>query len=174
MERESIEFDKLLDLLPEGWEGKAKELGALTRAREIKTAGELLRLILLYLTEGASFAGASAIIRLAGQCHLNKNATYKRIRNSAEWLQWLAEKVLRHAGLLVEKPAWLGGKDVCLVDGSEVVYGGAAKIQSMLHYCVDGCTLGMKELHLTDRGGGEKLSRYEQFGPQDIVVGDRI
>ncbi|MDR1218012.1 MAG: hypothetical protein LBK73_00190 [Treponema sp.] len=60
-----------------------KELGALTQAREIKTA--------------------------------------KRIRNSAERLQWLAANLLRHAGLLVEKPAWVGGKEVCLADGSEVV-----------------------------------------------------
>jgi hypothetical protein len=82
-----MEFGQVLDLLPEGWEAKAKELGALTRAWEITTAGELLRLILLYLTEGASFAGTSAIVQLIGQWYLNKNATYKRIGNSAEWLQ---------------------------------------------------------------------------------------
>ena len=43
-------FKQVLRLLPEGWELKAKELGALQRAREIKTPEELLRLILLYLT----------------------------------------------------------------------------------------------------------------------------
>ena len=43
-------FEELLQFLPEGWEAKAKELGALQRAGEIKTAEELLRLILLYLT----------------------------------------------------------------------------------------------------------------------------
>ena len=57
-------FEELLPLLPEGWEVKAKELGALQRAREIKTAGELLRLILLYLTEGKSFRETSALARL--------------------------------------------------------------------------------------------------------------
>jgi hypothetical protein len=160
-----------LDLLLKGWEEKVKELGALIRAREIKTAGELLRLILRYLTKGAFFAGALAVIRLAGQCHLNKNATYKRIGNSAEWLQWLVVNLWRAAG---GKPTWLGDKAVCLVDGSEVVYGGAAKIQSNLHYGVDAYTLGMKELHLTNRGGGEKLSRSEQLVPNDVEVGDWI
>jgi hypothetical protein len=38
MGRERRKFKQLLKLLPEGWEAKAKELGALQRAREIKTA----------------------------------------------------------------------------------------------------------------------------------------
>jgi hypothetical protein len=53
MEGESIEFDKVFDLPPEGRKAKAKELGALKRAREIAAAGELLRLIVRHLTEGA-------------------------------------------------------------------------------------------------------------------------
>jgi hypothetical protein len=168
------QFKAILEILPEGWEGKAKELGALIRARNIKTAEELLRLIVLYLTEGKSIAGTSAIIQLSGEVTINKNATYKRIQNSAQWLEWLCTNLVRQEGLVVEKPLWLGGRDVCLVDGSEVVYGGAIKRYSMLHYCVDGCTLGMREMHLTGPEEGEKLTRFEGFGPNDIVVGDRI
>ena len=47
-------FEQVLPLLPEGLVSKAKELDALQRTREIKTPEELLRLILLYLTEGKS------------------------------------------------------------------------------------------------------------------------
>jgi hypothetical protein len=68
MEGENNGFDKRLELLPEGWKEKAKELKALVRARGIKTPEELLRLILVYLTEGKSFAGTSAIINLGGEC----------------------------------------------------------------------------------------------------------
>jgi hypothetical protein len=32
----------------------------------------------------------------------------------------------------------------------------------------------MREMHLTNGGGGEKLSRFEGFGPGDLEVGDRI
>jgi hypothetical protein len=80
MEGENNGFNTVLELLPTGWEEKAKELKALERAWGIKTPGELLRLIVLYLTEGKSFAGTSAIINLGGAVTLNKNATYKRIR----------------------------------------------------------------------------------------------
>ena len=47
MGKEKEGFEHLLEMLPEGWETKAKELSALQRVREIKTLKELLRLNLL-------------------------------------------------------------------------------------------------------------------------------
>jgi hypothetical protein len=120
----NYQIEQMLALLPEGWQAKAKELGAFERGREVNTPEDLLRLILLYLSEGKSFAGTSALVQLGDDCRLSKTAVYKRIRNSGKWLKWLCENFYRHAGLLVDKPAWLGGRDVCLVDGSEVVMGG--------------------------------------------------
>lgn len=49
------DFKKIIELMPLGWEEKAKELKAITRSRKIKNAEELLRLNLLYLTSGESF-----------------------------------------------------------------------------------------------------------------------
>jgi hypothetical protein len=44
----------------------------------------------------------------------------------------------------------------------------------MLHYCLDAYTLSMEEMHLTNGQNGEKLSRFEQLGSNDVVVADRI
>ncbi|GHV32584.1 hypothetical protein AGMMS4952_23190 [Spirochaetia bacterium] len=52
MGEEKLQFNKLMGLMPDGWEGKAKELKALQRAVKIKTPEELLRLIFLYKTCG--------------------------------------------------------------------------------------------------------------------------
>ncbi|MDR0760775.1 MAG: hypothetical protein LBF74_11830 [Treponema sp.] len=41
MDGELKNFEELLKLMPEGWEQKARELGALTRSREIKNAKDL-------------------------------------------------------------------------------------------------------------------------------------
>jgi hypothetical protein len=49
MEEASVIFKELAALMPCGWEAKAKELGVLRRAREIKSAEALLRLNLLCL-----------------------------------------------------------------------------------------------------------------------------
>jgi hypothetical protein len=174
MGEEKDQFESLMVFMPEGWEGKAKELGALQRARQVKTAEDLLKLILLYLTEGKSFAGTSALVRMGGEIRMNKMAVYKRIRGSGEWLKWLCENFYRQSGLLAGKPPWLEGKQVCLVDASEDVICGSRKSYFRLHYCLDLFTLGMRELKVTDIKTGETLKNFTEVGKDDIVVGDRI
>jgi hypothetical protein len=173
MGREKDQFKRLLKLLPEGWEEKARELGALQRAREIKTPEELLRLVLLYLTEGKSFAGTGAITALSGETSMSKVAVFKRVRNSGLWLQWLCEHVYRRAGLLAEKPRWLKGRNILLTDGSEDVRCGERKQYFMLHYCIDLFTLAAREFLMTDMKTGEKLANFQKLGKDDIVVADR-
>lgn len=96
--------------MPLGWEEKAKELRAITRSRKIKNAEELLRLYLLYLTNGESFEKTSAILNMSDANNLNKNAVYERISKSRDWLKWLCENISRNAGELVRKPKWLQDK----------------------------------------------------------------
>jgi hypothetical protein len=174
MGREKDRFKHLLNLLPEGWEAKAKELGAFQRAREIKSPEMLLRLILLYLTEGKSFRGTKAVTRLSGEAELSDVAILKRVRNSAAWLQWLCEHICRQAGFIAEKPEWLKNRNVILVDGTEDVKCGVRRQCYMLHYSLELFTLAARELLITDRKTGEKLSNFKRLGKGDIVIGDRI
>jgi hypothetical protein len=167
-------FKQMLHLLPEGWEAKAKELGAFKRARKIKTPEELLRLVLLYLTEGESFAGTSALVQLSREASLTKMAVFKRIQNCCDWLKWICEHIYRQSGLLLEKPQWLEGRNALLVDGSEDVRCGEEKQYFMLHYSLELFTLSEREFVLTDMKTGEKLVNFNDIRPGDIVLGDRI
>ena len=130
-------------------------------------------MILLYLSEGKSLAGTSALLQLANGAKLTKEAVAKRIRNSAEWLRWMCENIFRRAGLLVKKPEWLKDKNVLLIDGSEVVKHGKKQQSHMLHYSLDLFTLDVRELHVTDSKTGEKLSNFKKFEENDIGTGDR-
>ena len=174
MGREKKRFEQLLQLLPEGWETKARELKAFQRARGIKSPADLLKLILLYLTNGKSFRGTSAVVRLSEEAEMSDVAILKRIRNSAAWLQWLCEHIYRRAGLSVPKPTWLQKKNVLLVDGTEDVKCGVRRTCYMLHYSLDLFTLEAREFLVTDRRTGEKLVNFRMIGKGDIVVGDRI
>ena len=171
MGRGEERFEQTLGLLPEGWE--AKELGALRRARKIQTPEELLRLILLYLTEGKSFAGTSAIAALSGEPAMSKAAAFKRMRASASWLQWLCENAYRKGGLTSAKPKWLKKKSVILADGTEDVKCGVRRQCYMLHYSLDLFALAAREFLVTDRRTGEKLASFKQLGKGDIVMGNR-
>ena len=84
MKEENTSFEQLLSVLPEGWQDKAKELGALTREREIKNAIDLLRLVFIYLTEGKSFSGTAALLQLAGICSITKKAVFTRFQKRIE------------------------------------------------------------------------------------------
>jgi hypothetical protein len=81
--------------------------------------------------------------------------------------------IYRKAGLLVEKPEWLKGRDVLLVDGSEDARRGRERLYFMLHYSMNLFTLEAREFAITDEKTGEKLANFTKLGPHDIVMGDR-
>ncbi|MDR2743568.1 MAG: hypothetical protein LBB98_15670 [Treponema sp.] len=87
MGEDNYTFEDPAAILPEFWREKAKELGALQRAREIKTPEDLLKLIFLYLTEGKFFGNTSALLNISGSCHLTKKAIYTRLCHSAVGLE---------------------------------------------------------------------------------------
>jgi hypothetical protein len=173
MEKGKASFEQLLSVMPEGWEDKAKELGALLRTREIKNATDLLRLVFLYLTEGKSFSGTAALLKLTGIGSMTKKAVFTRFQKCGAWLQWLGEHIYRNNHPIPEPPPWLGNRQVYLVDASDEPVHGSDKADYRLHYAVGLFDLSMKEMALTGTGVGEKLSNFKTFGKDDVVIGDR-
>jgi hypothetical protein len=173
MDGELKTFEELLKLMPSGWEQKARELGALKRSREVRDAKDLLLVNFLYLTGTPSFSKTAALLRLEGTIHLTKNAVYERIEKSEKWLKWLCENIFRGGGLRGEKPQWLEGRRVCLIDASDEPVHGSKKADYRLHYVVDLFTLEVVEMHLTDTKQGEKAENFKRFGAGDVVIGDR-
>jgi hypothetical protein len=110
-------------------------------------------------------------MKLAG-INVNKNAVHERIKGSWEWLSWLAKSVLGESGFLMEKPKWLEGKEICLVDGSELALKGSKGGDYLLHYMFSLFEFSCRQLELTEKKEGEKLSLFE-FGKGDIVIADR-
>lgn len=164
---------KIREILPKGWEEAAKETGAFTRSRKIKTPEELLMLNLLYLTNGGSFGKTAAMLKLTAENSLNKNAVYERIRKSTDWLQWLCSHICREEGYLAEPPEWLENRRICLVDASDESKPGSKGADYRLHYLVELFQLRMVEMHMTEAKEGEKISRFKEIRKGDVIVGDR-
>ena len=167
-------LEKIEKYLPQGWEEKAKELKAFQREGEIKNAVELLMLNLLHMTAGGSFQGTSSMVRLTAEKSLTKNAVYERIVKSSNWLKWLGQGVCERSGFMIEKPSWLGDKRVQLVDASDVSLKGSKKSDWRLHHVFDLFGYSSTKCDITTTKEGEKLSRYDCFSENDIVMGDRI
>lgn len=166
-------FEKIKEIMPEGWEEAARKQGALRRSRKIKNASDLLKLNLLYLTSGGSFGKTSAMLKLTGEYSLNKNAVYERIKKSSKWLNWLCENICRKEIQIIEPPEWLKGRRPCLIDATDEPLPGSNKADYRLHYCVELFSLKMVEQHFTKAREGEKLSRFEKINSKDIIIADR-
>ena len=73
----------------------ARAHGAFTRAREVKTAIDLLRLVLTYGPGGLSLRSAAALAAEGGLCDISDVALLKRIRHAADWLEALCAEQIR-------------------------------------------------------------------------------
>lgn len=166
-------MEEIYALLPEGWQEKARELGALERGRKIKTAEDLLMLNLAYQTNGKSLGGTSALLKSGGTIKMEKNAVNYRIQKSAEWNNWMSRNISRSAGIIEEKPGFLGNKRVVAVDATEEKMDAKATILSRLHYAVDIYNLKPVETIATTGKTGEKLTNFKQFRENDIILADR-
>ena len=167
------EWEEIKKYLPEGWEEKAKELSALTRRREIKTADELLALNLLHVKDGGSYQATSALVKLTAGISLDKNAVYHRIKSSWRWLRWLTEGVCRKQGITIPKPAYIGDKHVRIINASNISVSGSKTSDYRLHYDFDLFEFQSRSLEMTTIKEGEKLTRYE-INADDIIIADRI
>jgi len=97
------DWEVLSSFLPQGWEGRAREYGALVRARGVADAPALLRTLLIHIATGCSLAETAVRARQMGLARLNAAAVYKRLRSAEEWLRWLAEQMRGDLGMVAPR-----------------------------------------------------------------------
>jgi len=166
-------LNALIEYLPPNWQELAVETKAFTRARNIKTFEDLLALNMFYITNDGSFQLTSAMMKLARGVSVNKNAAYKRITASGEWLRKMSESLCQNAGVALGKPEFLGNKRVKLIDASDEVTKGKNKTTWRLHYAFDLFGFNCSSMELTTNKEGERLTRHA-VDSGDIIIADRI
>jgi len=104
---------------------------------------------------------------------VNKNAAYKRIVASGEWLRKLSEAMCKNDNATLEKPEFLGNKRVKLIDASDEVTKGKDKTTWRIHYAFDLFGFNCSSVELTTNKEGERLTRHT-VEADDIIIADRI
>jgi len=169
MEKRVSEIEKYL---PNEWEKACREKGALQRVRGVKSASELLEVILLYLTICGSFGTTSALLNLSSDIKLSKQSVRDRVAGSWEWLKWMCEEMSAAGGMRLPKPDWLD-REVIAVDGSQMSLKGSKQGDNHLHCAFDIFGFKYRTIEITGITEGEKLSRH-MIKSGDIVLGDRM
>lgn len=160
-------------MLPQGWEGKARELGAFRRGRAIPDPATLLRVMLIHLAQGCGLRETAVRAKQGGLASLSDVAILKRLRACGEWFKWMSEG-LRQQWLPefpMQAQAWQGRR-VRLVDGTVVSEPGDTGSQWRLHYAVGLPALNCDEVIITKSSDGETLKRFT-VERGDILIGDR-
>lgn len=170
----SEDFEYLVGFLPEGWESKAKELGALRRARKVPDARTLLRALLVHLGEGCSLRETAARAKQGGLMDVSDVAIMDRLRLSGEWLRWMGEGVMAQWARRGAREVF-GEWNVRVVDGTVISEPGPRGAAWRLHYAIDLASLRCRELSVAlakGRGNGEGFGRFA-VEPGDLFLGDR-
>lgn len=165
-------WDVMLAFLPELWEGKAKELGALVRCRKFVNAQSLLRTLLIHLADGCSLRETAVRAKYGKIASISDVALLKRLRASGEWFRWMAAQIM-NSWVEKQPPAiFRSDLNIRIIDGSNVQEPGSTGSSWRIHYSIRLPSLQCDEVHVTRPKIGESFKRFTVH-PGDLFLGDR-
>ena len=88
------DWEELVASIPDNLEESAREYRAIQRTRKIKSAAELLRIILIYATVLSLLTTAVWALGL-GLCDISRQAIEKRVLKSTPWLGHVLAALLK-------------------------------------------------------------------------------
>ena len=164
------DWDLVKNFLPADWQQSARQCGALRRCRKVDNAATLLRLILLHVAGGLSLRQTVARAQCLGWAQLSDVALLKRLRASANWLEYLCSCLWSGldwpADLQAQRWAWR------IVDGTTIQEPGATGITWRVHYSVRLPTLVCDFVSVTTVRAGETLCRIP-VRAGEVIMADR-
>lgn len=176
---DSLDIDRLVACLggDADLSASARETRAFLRAREVKTARDLLRLTLMYGPGGLSLRTAAAVAAGGGISDISDVALLKRIRGAASWLELLCARLLTlsvgskppppHQG--AEPTGWSGA--ISLLDASVINAPGQAA-NYRLHLRWDARNQCIADARFTPTKAGERLDLLAAE-PGTLTIADR-
>lgn len=146
----------------------ARQFGAFQRARKVRNAEELLRLIFLYGPAHLSLRSTAAAADDAGMACLSDKGVLGRLRKSSAWLEHLLQCLLLHKQGLSAGAA-NGALDLALVDGSVICAPGSKGADWRLHARFDPGRGGFADLVLSKGDVSERVDRTKITAGQTMI-----
>jgi hypothetical protein len=166
--RELDDWPLVCQLLPPKWQERARDLGAMHRARGFPDAAVLLRTLLVHLAAGCSLKEATTNAQQSGWCDVSAVALFKRLRAAEQWLRWMANELWqRH-----RTPALPNGYRVRAVDATHVGRPGHHGTDWRIHFSVNLVDLQCDFFEVCDASGGETFRRIP-VAAGDLLLADR-
>ena len=129
----SEDYKVLTKFFPAGWRVKLRELNALKRCRNIKSANILIQILLIHLADGCSLRETVARAKQAKLTSISDVALLKRLRSASQWFNWMSLALLKDIGVEILPPKWLKDYKVKTVDASVITEPGSTGTDWRLH-----------------------------------------
>jgi hypothetical protein len=149
-------------------EASARTYKAFRRARGVRSAGDLLRLAMIWSVCGLSLRNTCAWAAGCGVAELSDASLNDRLSGTADWLGFLVGSVIQER---IGAAPSVAGRRLRVVDATTICRPGADRTTWRLHVGYDLAKGQVDALTLTDVHGGERLSR---FAPRagDLLLAD--
>jgi hypothetical protein len=157
----------LCQYLPANLSDLAKESGAVSRWRNLKSGEELLRIILAYAMEDLSLRSTAAWSAQTA-LEMKDTSVLHRLRKAPPLLERVLAHLLTHRLRAESAP----GPEFRINDATVLTIPGSEGTDWRLHAVYDPVHCRLRRVEITDRKGGERLDR-DRPRPGDIVCGDR-
>ena len=162
------EWDQVVDLVLVDLEETAREENALQRRREVRSAKDLLRLVLAYALCDWSLRLVAAWATIKGLCCISDVALRKRLRAARKWLGRLVTTCLLPNQMALALP----DVQLRIVDATSISRPGSSGTDWRVHLSFNLGQLRLDAVEVTDVHGGESLARFS-LQPGEIILGDR-
>ena len=166
------DWDLVARLLPNGWQAKARELGALRRANGFASSDVLLRTLLIHLAHGCSLRETAVRARCSSLVDVSDVAIWKRLLHCAEWFRWMSVELMREWVEVPISSRLLQRFRVRAVDATVVCEPGKTGSTWRLHYSVELSSLRCDHVEVTGQKGGETFKRFP-VKTGDLLLADR-
>ena len=165
-------WETITKFLPQDWEEKAFKLGALVRKRKIKSASDLLRILLMYLTDDNSLKVTVAKAKLCDLVDISDVALLKKLKISGEWFRWMSLEILKYRGVNLTTPTKFSKYNIISIDASVISEPGSTGTDWRLHYAIDLFALKCVQFILSKQDKGESFTNFT-VNKNDLLIGDR-
>jgi hypothetical protein len=159
----------VLNWLPAGWEQKMLELRAFVRARDVKSASDMLRITLAFAVLGRHLEGLGAWCEEKKIASCSFVALWRRLARVVPFLEWLVGALLRErvtppVGCLVLAP----------LDATTFSLPGSRQRDWLVHLLwAAGEVHNVRVTKARGKGSGESLRHLDDLPSEAVVVGDR-
>jgi hypothetical protein len=162
------EWSHILRILPRDLEESARQTGCVERLRNVGSAADLLRVMLVYGVSDLSLKDTAAWAKACGIAQFTAPALFYRLEQTEVWLEHILGQLLFENVRVNRCPF-----EIRIVDGTVITGPGSRGTDWVVHMVINAVAGYFESVQITDAKGAETFLRHK-LNPGEVVLGDRM